>query len=113
MDLSTDGRRVSLTPREIDVLKLVLAAQANKEIAFRLGISQQTVKSYLSTFFQVLGIHSRMELMRWAWQRPAALELMEEETTVGGKLQKKVRGRWVDITVRPPDYPLDQSLAAA
>ena len=50
-----------LTPREIEVLRMVAEGLGNKEIAPRLGISDHTVKFHISTIFAKLGVSSRTE----------------------------------------------------
>ena len=51
----------SLTPREIEVLKLVAAGLGNKEIASRLEISEHTVKFHVASIMGKLGASSRTE----------------------------------------------------
>ncbi len=51
-----------LSPRERELVGLVLQGLANKEIALRLGLSEQTVKNTLSSAYHTLGITSRGEL---------------------------------------------------
>jgi len=48
-----------LTPRELDVLRLVVEGFANKEIAHRLGITEKTVKTHVSSVLQKLGVPDR------------------------------------------------------
>ena len=48
-----------LTEREIDVLKLVAAGNANKQIADRLSIGEATVKSHVSNILSKLGANDR------------------------------------------------------
>jgi len=50
-----------LTPRELDVLRLVAAGLGNKEIAPRLQISEHTVKFHLASIMGKLGAGSRTE----------------------------------------------------
>ncbi len=50
-----------LTPREIEVLRVVADGLGNKEIASRLGISDHTVKFHISSIFAKLGASSRTE----------------------------------------------------
>ena len=50
-----------LTARETEVLRLVAEGLANKEIAFRLGISEHTVKFHVSALLGKLGAGSRAE----------------------------------------------------
>jgi DNA-binding NarL/FixJ family response regulator len=52
---------VSLTPREWQVLRLLVDAKTNGEIAFELGISDKTVEKHLETIFRKLGVASRTE----------------------------------------------------
>lgn len=53
------GPRVELTERERDVLLLVDAGAANKEIAGRLFISESTVKTHVVHLLEKLGVASR------------------------------------------------------
>jgi DNA-binding NarL/FixJ family response regulator len=55
-----------LTPRELDVLRLVIEGQANKQIARRLGISEKTVKGHLTNVFQRIGVTDRTQAALWA-----------------------------------------------
>jgi len=48
-----------LTEREIDVLKLVAAGNANKQIADQLSIGEATVKSHVSNILSKLGANDR------------------------------------------------------
>jgi len=59
----------TLTARELDVLRLVAAGHANKEIGFRLGVSEGTVKSHLNGAMGKLGVTSRTEAVIVAGQR--------------------------------------------
>jgi DNA-binding NarL/FixJ family response regulator len=50
-----------LTARETEVLRMIAEGLANKEIAFRLGISDHTVKFHVSALLGKLGVSSRAE----------------------------------------------------
>ena len=50
-----------LTPREIEVLRMMAQGLGNKEIASQLGISDHTVKFHISSIFAKLGVSSRTE----------------------------------------------------
>jgi DNA-binding NarL/FixJ family response regulator len=49
----------SLTPREIDVLRLIAAGHANKEIAAQLSLSEETVKSRVKNILSKLRANDR------------------------------------------------------
>jgi len=53
------GQLAALTPRERDVLALLVGGLANKEIAHDLVISTNTVKRYLKSIFEKLAVESR------------------------------------------------------
>jgi two-component system nitrate/nitrite response regulator NarL len=53
--------RAGLTRREYDVLRLVAAGKTNPEIAQRLGLTRNTVKSYLANLMQKLDARNRVE----------------------------------------------------
>jgi DNA-binding NarL/FixJ family response regulator len=55
-----------LTSRELDVLRLVGAGQANKEIAAELGISERTARTHVSNILGKLGLNSRTQAALWA-----------------------------------------------
>jgi DNA-binding NarL/FixJ family response regulator len=69
---SRDRNDLELTPREREVLELVVAGMANKQIARRLGISEKTVKGHLTNLFQRLGVNDRTQAALWA-ERTGAL----------------------------------------
>jgi DNA-binding CsgD family transcriptional regulator len=50
---------LGITPREVEVLALLAAGQANKEIARALGVSPNTVKTHLARLYEKLGAASR------------------------------------------------------
>ena len=51
--------RTSLTPRELEVLKLVAGGSSNKDIGNQLFLSEATVKSHLVHIYDKLGVRSR------------------------------------------------------
>ena len=58
----SDGQLAELlTPRELDVLKLLAEGLPNKQIAHRLDISDHTVKFQVNGLLRKLGAHSRTE----------------------------------------------------
>jgi DNA-binding NarL/FixJ family response regulator len=60
------GAGEGLTDRERQVLALVAAGAANKQIAHRLGISPKTVKSHLGHIFRQIGVTDRLQAALWA-----------------------------------------------
>ncbi|MBX5445882.1 response regulator transcription factor [Sphaerobacter sp.] len=62
-------RQEPLTPREIDVLRLVAQGASNKEIAAHLSISQATVKSHLIHIFNKLDVDDRTAAVTVALER--------------------------------------------
>jgi DNA-binding NarL/FixJ family response regulator len=65
-DLRAAAPARDLSDREREVLALVGAGVANKQIALRLGISPKTVKSHLSHIFRQIGVRDRLGAARWA-----------------------------------------------
>jgi DNA-binding NarL/FixJ family response regulator len=64
-----DQPRDPLTPRELDVVKLIAEAYTNKQIAEILHLSEKTVESHRGNVFSKLGIRDRVELVRYAIKR--------------------------------------------
>ena len=57
---------VQLTARELEVLRLVGAGRANKEIAAELDISERTARTHVSNILRKLGLSSRTQAALWA-----------------------------------------------
>jgi len=58
-----------LSPRETDIVRMVATGMRNKEIASSLAIGEGTVKSHLHAIYEKLGVHGRVELTRYAYER--------------------------------------------
>ena len=58
---SESSEILSLTNRQLDVLRLLAKGQSNKVIARDLGLSVSTVKVHLNTVFRALGASNRLE----------------------------------------------------
>jgi len=56
----------SLTPRETEVLKLIVQGYTNRQIGEELSISIRTVEGHRANLSEKLGLHSRVELVRYA-----------------------------------------------
>ena len=54
-----------LTPRELDVLKLVAQGLSNPDIARRLVLSEHTVHRHLANILRKLGLSSRAAAAAW------------------------------------------------
>jgi len=57
-----------LTARELDVLQMISDGLANKEIAWKLRISEKTVKKHVSTILDKFGLQSRTQAALHAWR---------------------------------------------
>ncbi len=66
LDESTDGVFSPLTPREIEILDCVAQGNSNKEIAFSLGISDQTVKNHITSILRKLAVNDRTQAVIYA-----------------------------------------------
>jgi DNA-binding NarL/FixJ family response regulator len=67
-----DGRsqpKDELTPRELEVLKLIAEAHTNRQIADALSLSEKTVESHRGNVLAKLGMRDRVELVRYAIRR--------------------------------------------
>lgn len=60
---------VMLTERELEVLRCASRGERNKEIAFRLNITERTVKAHLQSVYQKFGVDSRAAAVAVAAQR--------------------------------------------
>jgi len=58
-----------LTPRELEVVKLIAEAFTNRQIAETLQLSEKTIESHRSNLLAKLGMRDRVELVRYAIRR--------------------------------------------
>jgi DNA-binding NarL/FixJ family response regulator len=69
IDRGGDEQPDILTPRELEVLKLIAEAQTSKQIAEQLVISVKTVERHRQNILDKLGLRDRVELTRYAIRR--------------------------------------------
>jgi two-component system NarL family response regulator len=59
----------TLTARELEVLRLIVAGRSNKEIGSALFISEATVKTHVNSLLSKLGVEDRTQAATTALQR--------------------------------------------
>jgi DNA-binding NarL/FixJ family response regulator len=69
IDSPEDAPHDPLTPRELDVVKLIAEAYTNRQIAEILSVSEKTVESHRANVLGKLGMRDRVELVRYAIRR--------------------------------------------
>jgi DNA-binding NarL/FixJ family response regulator len=65
---SERARNVRLTPRELEILRLVAEGLTNKEIAARLHVEQQTIKNHVHNILERLSLRRRQQAVQYAWE---------------------------------------------
>lgn len=65
-DSVPEARNFRMTPRELEIVGLVVQGYTNPEIAERCSISEQTVKHHITNIFDKLGVYNRVELALFA-----------------------------------------------
>ena len=68
-DLADHCADDDLSPREIDVLRLIATGNANKQIAAQLSIAEETVKSHITNVLAKLGANDRTHAVTLALKR--------------------------------------------
>src|SRR6266545_5104355 len=66
---STEKSPDALTPREIEIVRMVSQGLRNKAIAERLSISEGTVKVHLHNIYEKMGVDGRLELVLISQQK--------------------------------------------
>jgi DNA-binding NarL/FixJ family response regulator len=76
-----EGQRIAtLTAREREVIRLVGQGLRNEEIAKRLALREKTVRNHLTSVYDKLGVHDRLELAIYAHRR--RLASLDEDRTI-------------------------------
>lgn len=57
-----------LTPRELEVLQLIVAGHSNQQIAELLTVEECTVETHVGNLLRKLQVHSRVEAAAWVWK---------------------------------------------
>ena len=63
-----------LTPREMEILHLVLAGRTNKAIATELYVCEKTVEFHLNHVYTKIGVRTRLMAGIWAMQHGIEIE---------------------------------------
>jgi DNA-binding NarL/FixJ family response regulator len=58
-----------LSPREMEILQHIARGQSNKEVAYALGISRQTVKNHMTSILRKLAVNDRTQAALYAVRR--------------------------------------------
>ena len=66
-----------LTPRELEILQLVVAGYTNKAIAAEIFISEKTVEFHLDNIYSKIGVRTRLMAGMWALQQGILAETSE------------------------------------
>ncbi|MFC4104040.1 response regulator transcription factor [Paenibacillus xanthanilyticus] len=64
-----EGSPCPVTPREREILGWISKGLTNREIAFELDISEQTVKNHLKNLLGKLGLDNRVQLATYALEK--------------------------------------------
>jgi DNA-binding NarL/FixJ family response regulator len=62
------GHEAGLSPREVEVLSLVTMGMSNQEIADRLFLTINTLKSHIRQAYKKIGVTSRAQAVAWCMQ---------------------------------------------
>ena len=68
------GREAGLSSRESSVLRLIVQGYTNLEIAQRLYLSINSIKTYIRTTYRKIGVSSRQQAVTWAIQHGFPIE---------------------------------------
>jgi DNA-binding NarL/FixJ family response regulator len=66
-----EGGQVRLARRHMAVAQFVAQGFSNKEVAEAMGLDQGTVKDYISQFYKLTGMHTRVSIANWVHERGA------------------------------------------
>ncbi len=67
----------NLTPRELEILQLVVTGYTNKAIAAEIYISEKTVEFHLDNIYTKIGVRTRLMAGIWAMQQGLLVDTKE------------------------------------
>ena len=73
-------KQFGLTPRELEIIGVILGGYSNSDIAAKISISEKTVKHHLTNIFDKLGVSNRLELALFALHHNLAAQTVPAET---------------------------------
>ena len=91
------NRPINLSRRQSQLVGLLVQGLKNKEIAASLGISEGTVKAYLTTLFEKVGAKDRFELALFG------LKNLRHLRGAGGEEEPHLHGHLRSLVARPPE----------
>ena len=74
------GREAGLSPREAEVMTLISQGLSNREIADRVFVSINSVKTYIRSAYRKIGVEKRTQALLWAFEngfRPDTLRTID------------------------------------
>jgi two-component system nitrate/nitrite response regulator NarL len=75
------GGSLSLTPREVDIVRRVAKGAGNKDIAWELQMGEQTVKNHLRRIFRKLNVANRVELALLAVEQQIGSDAADQDAS--------------------------------
>jgi DNA-binding NarL/FixJ family response regulator len=98
----SDDLLASLTPRERDVLLLLVEGAGRNEVARQLQLSANTVRTHLQSLMSKFGVHSTLEVVALARPRLEALpEIREPSRPVAQDAERTLGPREPRLTLNP------------
>jgi PAS domain S-box-containing protein len=83
-DATPEAPHPHLTPRQVEVLRLLEQGRSTKQIAAELHVSTETVRNHIRRLFRALRVHSRLEAVAAARSLRAEAGAPENETSDAG-----------------------------
>lgn len=72
-----------LSSREMDVLRIIADGKSNKQIGAQLKLRENTIRNYVSTMLDKLGLTNRIELALYAVKHKLSIYTHENENSEG------------------------------
>ena len=93
ISLDDSVKRYSLTPRETDILRLIVSAKTTREIAAQLFITAATVNDHTASLFRKLGVRRRSEAVARVLHLEHDIEFITKGGLGGGTPARSMTGR--------------------